>query len=380
MGLVGLNVAELPAGDPAADALLDRFLADCPTSFAQQTPGWRNVITGVDRDEPRFLACRQGGELVGVLPAYRYSGPLGAILTSVPQAGPLGGVACHPNAEVEAVYGALLEGFIALAKSTSCELATVITNPFWPDRDLCTRHLRPDFVLENSCQVLELDRLDAGLGFEDERPALRRNLRKALAGDLYIDEEQTTSNVESWYAIHAQRHREIGAQPLPRELIFGALAHMVSRDKGRFFFVREKASNEMVAGGLYIHHGRVIDAVMPSMRSDRSRLAPNYLLTRHSMAWARERGLRFYNWQGSPPQGGVHRFKAQWGSRDAGYCFLTRVTGNAAPFLDSSVERIIEGYPWHYVLPFDRIGRGNAPPGVVSSRTAVWQARETSGR
>ena len=379
-----LDVCEFSPSEEAADRELDRFFDACPTSFAQQTPGWRDVITGIDRDEPHFLGCRRGGELVGVLPAYRYEGPLGAILTSVPQAGPLGGVSCHPDAEEgeEPIYRALLEGFVALAERTGCALATVISNPFWPDRDLCARALLPDFVLENSCQVLELGSLDDDLSFRNAPSALRRNLRKAQAGALRIDEEQSERNVEAWYAIHAKRHAEIGAEPLPRAYVFGALEHMVPRDKGRFFFVREVSSSEMISGGLYLHHGRVIDAVMPSMRSDRAALAPNYLLARHSMAWARARGLRFYNWQGSPPEGGVHRFKAQWGSRDADYCFLTRVTGDSSPFLESSVEAIIEGYPWHYVLPFDRIGSAGGVKGAtaVSSRAAVWRAREASER
>ena len=67
----------------AADAELDRFFEACPTSFAQQTTGWRNVITGAGSDEPVFLGCRRHGRLVGVLPAYRFAGPLGAILTNV---------------------------------------------------------------------------------------------------------------------------------------------------------------------------------------------------------------------------------------------------------------------------------------------------------
>ena len=91
-------------------------------------------------------------------------------------------------------------------------------------------------------------------------------------------------------------------------------------------------------------HGEVVDAVMPSMRSDRARLSPNYLLAHHSMAWACAQGARFYNWQGSPPHSGVHRFKTQWGSRDAAYCFLTRVTGDATPFLESTVDEIARGF------------------------------------
>jgi hypothetical protein len=199
-----------------------------------------------------------------------------------------------------------------------------------------------------------------------------------LSGKLLIDEEQTASNVETWYDIHAQRHTEIGAVPLPRAFFTGALEQMVPRGKGRFFFVRQAADGEMVSGGLYLRHSGVVDAVMPSMRGDRARLSANYLLAHHSMAWARAQGARFYNWQGSPPHGGVHRFKAQWGSRDAEYCFLTRVTGDATPFLESTVDEIARGYPWHYVLPFDRIGGGGPNSHAASSRADAWKAREAA--
>ena len=42
-----LDVEVLGAGDPAADAELEAFFEACPTSFAQQTPGWRDVIAGL---------------------------------------------------------------------------------------------------------------------------------------------------------------------------------------------------------------------------------------------------------------------------------------------------------------------------------------------
>src|SRR5262245_23560415 len=162
----GFAVEVMPASD-AADAELDAFFEACPTSFAQQTPGWRDVITTAGDDEPAFLACRRRGRLVGVLPAYRFAGPLGAILTSVPQAGPLGGVAALPDVEPEPVYAALLSAFVAESARRGCVLATVITNPFWPDRALYDRHLRADYVLANACQVLDLEEgLDA-----DGRPA-----------------------------------------------------------------------------------------------------------------------------------------------------------------------------------------------------------------
>ena len=60
---------------------------------------------------------------------------------------------------------------------------------------------------------------------------------------------------------------EIGARPLPELLVTGTLEHMVSRDRARFFFVRLRRNGEMVAGGLYLRHGLVVDAFMPAMRS-----------------------------------------------------------------------------------------------------------------
>jgi CelD/BcsL family acetyltransferase involved in cellulose biosynthesis len=120
--------------------------------------------------------------------------------------------------------------------------------------------------------------------------------------------------------MHVERHREIGATPLPEAMFLGALEHMLPQGKASFFFVRLAERPEtLVAGGFYVHHGGVIDALMPAFRSEHAELAPNFLLAAHTLRWARAAGLRHYNWQGSPPEGGVRRFKLQWGSTDRTY-------------------------------------------------------------
>jgi len=373
-----MDVTLLAVDDQAGNAELDAFLDACPTSVTQQTARWRDVITTIDRDEPLFLQCRHAGRLVGVLPAYRFEGPLGAILTSVPQPGPLGGVACDAGADREAVYAALLEAFVGLASARGCVLASVITSPFWPDKALYDRHLRPDYLLENTCQVLDLtDALDADGELRSGSENLVRNLRRACSGLLRIDEAQTAENVDAWYDIHAARHTDIGATPLPKALFTGALRHLVPARKGRFFFVRAADSGDMVGGGFYIHHGTVMDALMPSVSSASAKLGPAYLLAWHSIQWARTQGIRYYNWQPSPPDSGVARFKRQWGSRDVPYWYLTRVTGDVTRILQSSPAAIAAGYPRHYVLPFDRIGTGASLGTGSSSRRDAWQAGGT---
>jgi hypothetical protein len=371
-----LRVEPIAPGD-AADAELADFFEACPTSFAQQTPGWRDAIASLGVDEPLGLGARRDGRLVGVLPAWRFDGPLGAILTSAVQAGPLGGVACLPGIDPEPVYAALLGGFRELAAERGCALASVLTNPFWPDAVLCERHLEPGFALENLCQVLDLDTtLDGDGEPRDAGENLRRNLRRARSGRLVVDEAQTPANVAEWYALHAARHRELGASPLPEGLVTAALERMVPRDKARFFFVRLADGGAMAAGGLYLYHGQVIDALMPSVASAHAALAPGYLLASHTLRFARARGLRFYNWQASPPAGGVRRFKLQWGSREAAYRYLTRATGDARRLLEGPVAAVRSGYPWHYALPYDRIGRDAAAGGGPSSRQSAWAAGE----
>jgi lipid II:glycine glycyltransferase (peptidoglycan interpeptide bridge formation enzyme) len=149
---------------------------------------------------------------------------------------------------------------------------------------------------------------------------------------------------------------------------------MVPADKARFVFVRRTDSGEMVGGGLYLYHGAVMDALMPSVSSAAAALAPAYLLAWHSIHFAHARGIRFYNWQPSPPDGGVARFKRQWGSRDVSYAYLTRVTGDVTPILHSTPEAVAAAYRWHYVLPFDRMGAARRLGAGTSSRRDAWNA------
>jgi hypothetical protein len=375
----GLEVRVLAAGDARSDDLLDRFFEQCPGAVAQQTPGWRNTVAPLGPDEPMFLGCFGiQGQLLAVLPAYQFSGPQGSILTSAPQAGALGGVALRPGVEAEPVYAQLVRHFVQLARDRGCVVASLVSNPFAADHALLRNHLQPEYLLQNQCQALDLQTAVDGNRFPLASENALRNLRKASAASVELDEQQTQQNVDEWYELHAGRHREIGATPLPKGLFDGALREMVPRDKARFFFIRQKTgSREMAAGGLYLYHGQVIDALMPSIRSSLKHLRSNYLLAAHTLRWARDRGLRHYNWQGSPPEGGVRRFKMQWGSRDLHYFWMSRITGSVEPILRATPAQLREGYPWHFVVPYDRVGPGRSiSTDSQSSREAAWKAMQ----
>src|SRR5262245_3542652 len=222
-----------------AGAEVATFLDACPTSFAQATPGWARVIEGIGPDRSFYVLCRAGARLLGVLPAHLCAGPLGSIVTSAAHAGALGGVALAPDAEPEPVYAALLSAFRAFAREQGAALATVYTNPLWPDDELCERFLEPHYVLDNACQVLDLQSgVSADGGFPLASENLRRNVKRAESGALRVDRDATPEAVRAWYRIHVERHREIGATPLPEAMFLGAREHALPRGKASFFFVR----------------------------------------------------------------------------------------------------------------------------------------------
>ena len=55
--------------------------------------------------------------------------------------------------------------------------------------------------------------------------------------------------------------------------------------------------------------------------------------------------------------------------------YFTWITGDAEPILRSDARTIGEAYPWHFVVPFDRLG-ADASSGGVSTRAEAWNARE----
>ena len=61
---IELEVGVTAGVDSEIDSEIDAFLDACPTSFAQQTPSWRDVITESGEDRAIFMTCRRDHRLV----------------------------------------------------------------------------------------------------------------------------------------------------------------------------------------------------------------------------------------------------------------------------------------------------------------------------
>jgi hypothetical protein len=109
----------------------------------------------------------------------------------------------------------------------------------------------------------------------------------------------------------------------------------------------------MAAGSLYVLHREVMDVFAISMDSAYRQHAPNALVADFSLSWARQRGVRVYNWQSSSSRrSGVYAHKRQWGSMEAPYYFVTRLLRDRQALAALGPERIRAEYPWHYLVPF----------------------------
>ena len=321
----------------------------CPHAFVQQSPAWAEAIAPLGPDRVIFLLAGLDGRPAAALPLYAMDGPAGTIVTSVPQAGPLGGIFVRSGlgaAERDAVYGALLREAEAVARAEGAAVLSIITNPLDDDIALYRRHLAPDLEFENFTQVVRVteDALTlTGPTATRVRYGPRHGLRARRLGQ---------DEFERWYALHLQRHGELGAPPLPEALLRALVDRLENQGKA-FVLGVETAEGALAASGLFVLHKNVCDVFITAMDRAHARLHPNYLLTAQALQECADRGVETLNWQSSAARGnGVYRFKAKWKAIERPYWFVTKLLAPIEPFLALGKERLGQAYPWHYVLPF----------------------------
>lgn len=364
----GLTVADVALGRPEERRRYDELFEACPGAFIQQSSYWAEIIQATTSDVPLLLLCLRHGVPIAGLPLYLHRHPGGNILTSVPLPGPMGGIFRRDDLapdDVDAAYALLLDRAVRLAQDHDCLTLTMITDPFRPDLERYERLLAPEYVLENFTQFVAVDEAVSGgrivLPAAMRRSNLSRNLRRAEAGRFTVERCRSEEDLARWYEVHSARHRELGARPHERDLFRHILRVLEPRGKAHLLLV--KHGQDIASGALYIYHRHVLDVYMLSMNAAFAEQAPNFLNTRASLLEAAEAGVRVYNWQSSPSRAsGVFRYKAQWGSREAAYAFVTRRLCDPERLWAIGADGIRDAYAGHYVLPFAALAE-RAPSG-----------------
>lgn len=344
-----LKLEQLSRENKKLEKECSEFLEKSPNVFFQQTLEWRDLIENIKTDKSVFLIAKNKNKIVGILPLFIIESPYGNVINSVPYPGPLGGIAINSKDNKEKIFRFLVDSLEELAKKEECILATIISSPFENDANLYRKYLKPDWELENYTLYIDLKR--PVITKSHFRNNLKRMLKKASDKGMFVKETSDRNLINRWYKVHTKRHTELNLEPIPRQIIFGAIKYLIPKNKAKFFVVMRK--NAIEAGCLVCYHKNIVDTYIYSGSQNSYKNGAMYLLVDHILTWARNKSFSIMNWQSSKPRGGgPYNFKMQWGSKESPYFFFTKKYGSIDKLKKLGLEGVKINYRWHFVLPY----------------------------
>ena len=275
--------------------------------------GWRGIMQRIFHHECRYLAVRDAaGRLEGVLPLVRVrSAIFGHYLVSMPflnYGGPLG--------TAEAV-SALAQSAVELAESEGVKLVELRSRIEQP-LPLRVSH-RNITVLRDLPEGGDTSALWTALGSK-LRSQVKRPQKEGLVVRFGADQ------VAPFFRVFAHHMRDLGTPTQPLRF-FEALAAGFGDD---VWFGCVYHGDEPIACGCGFRWSNEFEMTWASSLVAYNRLAPNMLLYWAFMERAVQEQLRLFNFGRCTPDGGTHRFKRQWGSRDEPLWWYQWSRGNAA--------------------------------------------------
>jgi len=261
--------------------------------------GWRRVIESVHHHECTYLgASGPNGALEGILPLVRIKSPLfGHYLVSMPflnYGGPLGSDDAVRALTAEAVSLAERRGVKLLELRSAQQLPV----------DLPVSHRKITVLL------------DIPAGGPD---ALFQTFKAKLRSQIRRPEKEGVSvrlgpdQVKPFFAVFSRHMRDLGTPTQPRDLFEAVAAEFVDDA----WFGCAYLGNTPIACGAGFRWEGQFEMTWASALIDYNRIAPNMALYWGFMQRAASEGLTLFNFGRCTPDSGTHRFKQQWGGRDA---------------------------------------------------------------
>jgi FemAB-related protein (PEP-CTERM system-associated) len=258
--------------------------------------GWRALIGDVFGHECVYLAARDAGQLVGVLPLVRVrSMVFGHYLVSMPflnYGGPVG---------TESGIQAVVAEAVSMARREKVKLLELRSRvPL--DISLTASHRKITVVLDLPPESDSLfRRFDAKL-----RSQIRRPQKDGVT--VRFGPEQ----VIPFFSVFARHMRDLGT-PTQSLAFFRAIAARFPHDSS---FACAYLGEKPVAAACGFRFGDEFELTWASSLRAYNREAPNMLLYWACMQRAIAEGVKRFNFGRCSPDTGTHRFKMQWGGRE----------------------------------------------------------------
>lgn len=324
-----IEVRALRAADEAA---YTAFLATRPEALLYHSLPYRELLLDQLGCEAEYLMALEGGEIRGALPTMRSGG----VLNSLPFYGSHGGVVGDAGA-------ALLAAWDERATDPTTRAATLVTNPFGPER----RAPAHDFTDERLNQAIPLtpDMTEADVLARAE-PSAARNLAKARRRGYVVDREPEA--LDALAAIHRDNLERIGG---------------LAKDAGFFAAIREhtpydvytaRLDGELAAALLVFSIGAAAEYYTPAVVHEHRSGQPLAAILARAIVDAAAGGKAWFNFGGTwLTQDGVRRFKRKWGARAVSYRYFTKV--NDRSLLAETPAGLRAQFGDFYVAPYSAL-------------------------
>lgn len=307
----GLRVREL---DLDADSRWDDFVASHPEGLVYHSSAWLRALANEYGQPPVALACEtSAGELRGVLPLLETRGlplargPLtGRRLSSLPRT-PVAGPLAADRAAAAELVGAAVE-LVRARPGVQLQLKVEEARLDGLADGLAGAPWRMAYVVD-------LPGDPDALRFGDSRNHARIRWAVGKAGKLGVQVRaaETPADLEAWYRLYLETMRFHVLPPRPYRF-FAALWELL-RPIGSMELLLAEQGHELLAGSVFLLHGRTAFYAFNGRRRESLSLRPNDLLLWHAMRSACARGFaRFDLGEVAAGRDGLADFKRKWGA------------------------------------------------------------------
>jgi len=291
---------------------IDRFVGSIPGATFFHTSAWLDSLEGAFGGfRASWLTVREGGGLVGVMPAVRIArGPFW-LLWSLPF-GTYGG----PLARDGRAREALLDGFLRVARSPRCLEAGAVLFGAEPPSPVP----RGAAVAMEECRLVSLER-----GFDEVWntgwSSKRRQLaRRGLEAGVVTRGLESAEEVRRFHAIYARESRAWGGvHPYPERLFL----ELFARRGAEVVFWGAFLGADLLGGHIDFYRGEMAQAWQGGMTERAREFETGTILIKSAMEEACRRGCRVFNLGSSGGNRGILFFKESLGGREHRYAIVT---------------------------------------------------------
>ncbi|MFO1491774.1 MAG: GNAT family N-acetyltransferase [Kiritimatiellia bacterium] len=333
-----------PADHGAVRSFLAGLARRSPSVLAYHDPLYIEILSGAGVGEPWSLAAFEGGEVQALLPCMIRRAESGCAAASLPFFGPNAGVLCAEDDRADELHDRLLGAMIERLRAEPGMISFSLQTPF-----LCPR---PDRYARLLPDALRVDRFTQHLDTATAAwPWKERAFRKAVREGVTTDGLVTPERLAELHALHEANCAETGMIPKPRRVLDDLATRGVAAGLADVRFAWH--GGRMVSGLITMVGAATASYYLPCTLTEARSLQPGSLLIDQVFRDLKARGVRHWNWEGSPSrESGVYDFKSRWGSVESPYQTLILPLQPAGFFRAMGRERIARDFPFFFVYPF----------------------------